>query len=125
MAGWPGNFSCNEGGLMRWPPVFQRRPAPPPASDLAAVAAMGFAEGSRLATLNERARCAAILQNPIAEQNRSAAELLAFGTDMDAAAAVRLLTEVGNLAEAQQRTGPNAAHYVQAAQTINERKSSS
>ncbi len=107
---------------MRWQSLFRRWSLPSPAPDLAAVAAMDFAEGSRLATLDERARCAAILQSPIADQNRAAAELLAFGTDMDAAAAVRLLTEVGNLAEAQNRTGPDAAHYVQAAQTINTKK---
>ena len=109
---------------MRWP-FLSPRSAPSPVPDLTAVAEAAFAHGATSATQCERARCAAILQNPIADQNRPAAELLAFGTEMDAAAAVRLLTEVGNLAEAQQRTGPAATHYADAARTINERKPSS
>ena len=107
---------------MRWPLLFRRRPVPSPTPDLAAVAEAAYAHRATSATECERARCAAILQNPIADQNRPAAELLAFGTEMDAAAAVRLLTELANLGEAQSRTGPDAAHYVQAAQTINTRK---
>jgi hypothetical protein len=107
---------------MRWRSLFRRRAAPSPTPDLTAVAEAAYVHGATSATECERARCKAILQSPIADQNRPAAELLAFGTDMDAAAAVRLLTEVGNLAEAQQRTGPDAGHYVQAAKSINERK---
>ncbi len=107
---------------MRWQSLFHRRPAPSPAPDLTAVAEAAYAHGATSATECERARCATILRNPIADQNRPAAELLAFGTEMDAVAAVRLLTELANLGEAQQRTGPAAAHYADAARTINARK---
>lgn len=109
---------------MRWPFV-SPRPTPFPAPDLTAVAALAYGEGVRVGTDAERARCASILRAAIAEQNRPAAEILAFETDTPAPAAVRLLTEVGNLAEAQQRTGPAATHYADAARTINERKPSS
>ncbi len=109
---------------MRWLASW-RRPPPSPTPDLTAVAAMAYAQGAQVATDAERARCAAILRNPIADQNRPAAELLAFGTEMDAAAAVRLLTELANLGEAHSRTGPGADHYAQAAQTINARKTTS
>ncbi len=121
--GRPGTHSDFEGTVMRWPFLFRRRPVPSPTPDLTAVAEAAYAHGATSATECERTRCATILQNPIADQNRPAAELLAFGTDMDPAAAVRLLTEVGNLAEAQQRTGPAAAHYTEAARTITARKS--
>jgi len=106
---------------MRWLASW-RRPPPSPTPDLTAVAAAAYAHGATSATECERTRCATILQNPIADQNRPAAELLAFGTEMDAVAAVRLLTELANLGEAQQRTGPAAAHYADAARTINARK---
>ncbi len=106
---------------MRWPSLF-RRPALFPVPDLTAVAAAAYAHGATSATECERTRCATILQSPVADHNRSSAEVLAFGTNMDAAAAVRLLTELANLGEAQQRTGPDAAHYAQAARTINVRK---
>ncbi len=108
---------------MRWPSLFWSQPAPSPGPDLAATAALAHVEGMRVGTEAERARCAAIMQSAIADHNRPAAEVLAFGTDMDASAAVRLLMAVGNLAEAQNRAGPGADHYVQAARTITERKS--
>ncbi len=107
---------------MRWPSSW-RRPAPSPVPDLTAVAALAYSEGIRVGTDAERIRCATILRAAIAEQNRPAAEILAFETDTPAPAAVCLMTVVGNLAEAQQRTGPAAEHYAQAAQTINTRKS--
>ncbi len=109
--------------MMRWPSLFLRRLAPSPVPDLTTVVEQAFAQGALAGVECERARCRAILQDPIADQNRPAAELMAFGTNMEAAAAVRLLTEVGNLAEAQNRTGPDADHYTSAARDISERRS--
>ena len=106
---------------MRWLASW-RRPPPSPTPDLTAVAAAAYAHGATSATECERARCAAILQSPVADHNRASAEVLAFGTEMAAPAAIRLLTELANLGEAQQRTGPAAAHYADAARTINARK---
>jgi len=119
--GRPGTNFDFEGTVMRWP-FLSPRPTPSPVPDLTAVAEAAYVHGATSATECERTRCKTILQSPIADQNRPAAELLAFGTEMDAPAAVRLLTELANLGEAQQRTGPVADHYVQAARTINERK---
>jgi len=99
-----------------------RRHTPEPAPDLMAAAPLAYGEGLRVGTGSERVRCATIMQSPVADHNRASAEVLAFGTDMDAPAALRLLTELANLGEAQQRTGLAAAHYAHAARTINERK---
>ena len=117
----PGNLFRKAGAVMRW--SCRRRPAPCPVPDLAAVAAMGFAEGSRLATLDERRRCAAILQSPLADHNRASAEVLAFATDMDAAADVQRLDVGVSLIDKKTRTGPIAEHYTRAARDISERKS--
>ncbi len=105
--------------------VPRRHPPATPEPDAAMMAALAYGEGDKAGMATERIRCATILRAAIAEQNRPAAEILAFETDTPAPAAVRLLTEVGNLAEAQQRTGPAATHYADAARTINERKPSS
>jgi len=106
---------------MRWP-FLSPRSAPSPAPDLTAVAALAYGEGMRVGTDAERARCATILRSPIADHNTASAEMLAFGSDMDASAAVLLLMQLANTSEADRRAGPDAAHYVQAAQTINTKK---